>query len=352
MKEVKEVKEIQETVELSPKSEISQNIEIVDFLRGAAALAVMWFHFTTMPGFLEEGLLKRSGEYGWLGVETFFVISGFIIPYSMWRSHFKLKEHWLIFFKKRIARLYPAYLVAIALSVLLPYVASLIANFKGVSYETLPVNLILHFFYLNSFFKEYPLFNPAFWTLAIEVQYYVVIVFFYSSISARQVSTRFASCILLGIVSLLLVDKIAFFNWGSLFCMGILAFQRYALNIKLTEYFTGLGLVFATAWIYHGWLYAIVGALTALIITFVKIPRIGLATYFANISYSLYLLHTPVGTRILSSSRLGGTISVKILAMVLACVLTIFTATIMYKWVEKPGQRWVRKILLPAPVKC
>lgn len=46
----------------------------LDALRGLASLAVCWFHLT-----LSEALpawLRLSGAYGWLGVEVFFVISG------------------------------------------------------------------------------------------------------------------------------------------------------------------------------------------------------------------------------------------------------------------------------------
>src|SRR5260370_41397871 len=59
-------------------------VEIVDPLRGLAALAVAWFHFTNGSGFVKTEWLQASGEYGWLGVDVFFVISGFVIPHSMY----------------------------------------------------------------------------------------------------------------------------------------------------------------------------------------------------------------------------------------------------------------------------
>ena len=54
----------------------------LDALRGVASLAVMWFHFTLQP-YLSNDAIRRSGKYGWLGVEVFFVVSGFVIPYTM-----------------------------------------------------------------------------------------------------------------------------------------------------------------------------------------------------------------------------------------------------------------------------
>ncbi|WP_081599255.1 acyltransferase family protein [Prochlorothrix hollandica] len=76
------------TTPVETKTKFSQ-LEVINFLRGIAALSVAWFHFTNgNVDFLDPGLLKFSGKYGYLGVEIFFVISGFIIPYSLWRSQF------------------------------------------------------------------------------------------------------------------------------------------------------------------------------------------------------------------------------------------------------------------------
>jgi peptidoglycan/LPS O-acetylase OafA/YrhL len=80
-------------------------VEIVDPLRGLAALAVAWFHFTNGSGFVKTEWLRASGRYGWLGVEVFFVISGFVIPYSMYCGGYRPRQHFGRFLAKRIARL-------------------------------------------------------------------------------------------------------------------------------------------------------------------------------------------------------------------------------------------------------
>jgi peptidoglycan/LPS O-acetylase OafA/YrhL len=59
-------------------------IEILGPLRGLAAWRVAWVHFTHDTDFVKTGWLRASGQYGWLWVQVFFVISGFVIPYSMW----------------------------------------------------------------------------------------------------------------------------------------------------------------------------------------------------------------------------------------------------------------------------
>jgi len=93
---------------------MQERIPGVDALRGLAALAVCWFHVTIGTANLNNGIVRSSGTYGWLGVELFFVISGFIIPYSLQRSGYKLKNY-PVFLLKRITRLDPPYLASIVL---------------------------------------------------------------------------------------------------------------------------------------------------------------------------------------------------------------------------------------------
>ena len=82
-------------------------IETLDCLRGIAAFAVLWFHLTNGNlGFLPPGVLKSSGAFGWLGVEVFFVISGFILPYALQRAGYHSADFFQ-FVWKRILRLDP-----------------------------------------------------------------------------------------------------------------------------------------------------------------------------------------------------------------------------------------------------
>ena len=93
--------------------------ETIEILRGLAALIVALFHLTdygkdsylnSIP--LSLGLIPK---YGWVAIAVFFVISGFVIPYSLWRKKFQLKSDWYSSLTKRIIRIYPAYLATILL---------------------------------------------------------------------------------------------------------------------------------------------------------------------------------------------------------------------------------------------
>ncbi|QEK50322.1 acyltransferase [Pedobacter aquae] len=149
-------------------------ITSVDMLRGIAALMVCIFHFTNgNKNYLASGHWFRNfGSYGWAGVEIFFIISGFIIPYSLNQSKYTY-QNWKDFLIKRISRIEPPYFITILLILALNYVSTLSPYFKG---KDLPIdyfNLALHIGYLNSFF-DHPWLNPVFWTLAIEFQFYLL----------------------------------------------------------------------------------------------------------------------------------------------------------------------------------
>ena len=86
-------------------------------LRGLASTMVFGFHlFNLSNGYLGTDLLWRLTYYGKFGVQFFFVISGFVITYSMLNAQYKLKD-FPRFLMKRIIRIEPPYLIVLALTV-------------------------------------------------------------------------------------------------------------------------------------------------------------------------------------------------------------------------------------------
>src|SRR5262245_38837846 len=129
-------------------------LEGLDFMRGLASLAVCWFHLTrfhySTPDPRAFALVRRTGEYGWLGVEVFFVISGFVIPYSLYRARYRLRD-FFSYLARRIVRLDPPYLAAIAVILTLALLASLKSG-RPIEVEARPVDwtrVLLHLGYLN-----------------------------------------------------------------------------------------------------------------------------------------------------------------------------------------------------------
>jgi len=84
-------------------SDTKKHYEILDGLRGVAAVIVVMFHF--LETFTDGSNLKQIINHGYLAVDFFFVLSGFVIGYAYddrWQK-MTLKG----FFKRRLIRLHP-----------------------------------------------------------------------------------------------------------------------------------------------------------------------------------------------------------------------------------------------------
>jgi len=94
-------------------------LEFIDAIRGIAAVLVMVEHYSER--WFTQAFLPVTDyvNLGRIGVITFFVVSGFVIPMSIERKN-NLKEFWI----SRFCRLYPAYWTALILFVLLSILES------------------------------------------------------------------------------------------------------------------------------------------------------------------------------------------------------------------------------------
>ena len=148
-----------------------ERLQAVEYTRGVAAFMVMWFHFTYL---LPDGVLRASGLYGYLGVEAFFVISGFIIPYSMDLRHYRLGRDSLDIHRPPH---HPAgaALCDVGLADPLRAVsAGLTPWFDGGMTAHDVYRAALHLFYLVPWAGE-DWFSAVYWSLAIEFQYYFLV---------------------------------------------------------------------------------------------------------------------------------------------------------------------------------
>ena len=79
--------------------------ELLDGLRGVAALMVIWYHIYEGFAFASGGAIETF-NHGYLAVDFFFILSGFVIGYAYddrWKKSLTIKE----FFKRRLIRLHP-----------------------------------------------------------------------------------------------------------------------------------------------------------------------------------------------------------------------------------------------------
>jgi len=152
----------------------------IDALRGVAALGVVLYHTVAQTQHavpvnvfkLPVQVIQFLSSFGYVGVFLFFVISGFCI-HLRWAKARAAQQFEQIqfggFWKRRIRRLYPPYLIAFALFL------GLAALTTGINVTHLFVyDLVMHLLMLHNLDPQtcYSI-NGVFWTLAIEEQLYL-----------------------------------------------------------------------------------------------------------------------------------------------------------------------------------
>ncbi|MEP7341481.1 MAG: acyltransferase [Acidobacteriota bacterium] len=323
---------------------ISQaRLHTVDALRGIASFSVCWFHLTNgNPELLPNGFLKSSGTYGWLGVQVFFVISGFVIPFSMWRAGYKIGD-FSRFIGKRITRIDPPYLASILLAVALSCIASLTPGSRGLWPDYSAVQALAHLGYLNAFLG-YPWIIPVFWTLAIEFQYYLLIAATFPLLANKRAMICLGCLASLVLAGLVFRQQSIVLSWLTLFGLGLLTFQFKARKITLRAYWIGLPLIAACCCWASGLIVGMVGLVTALMIAFASVGGF-LLLWLGEISYSLYLIHAPIGGRIVTlGGRFANTSPAYLAVVLVALVASLIAARVFYLGIERPAQRWASRI--------
>ncbi len=320
------------------------HVASLDLLRAVASLAVCWFHFAGREdSFLPDGILKSTGQYFWLGVEAFFVVSGFVIPWSLHRGGYRLKEYGR-FLLKRIVRLDPPYLVSIALILTLGYLSTLSHLYRGTSFAIDWTQVLLHLGYLNVFFADKPWLNTVYSTLAIEFEYYLLVGLLYPLLSHRSAGVRRTTLALFVLTCIPLASEKHLPHYAPLFALGIVAFQLRIGLVGRREAAVTNVLVSLVAVTGSEPLFITVGLASLAVILFVRHTN-RVIEFFGRISYSVYLLHIPLGSRVINLSlHWPQTFWSKIGIICAAYGVTIVAAYLFYRLIENPARNWSARI--------
>jgi peptidoglycan/LPS O-acetylase OafA/YrhL len=156
-------------------------IPTLDGMRGLAVLLVLMFHFAwTFPGddpgaatTLAEKLAVRAHDFlwsGWIGVDLFFVLSGYLITRGLVApSKRPLGQRLKMFWMRRVLRIFPLYYAFIIVGTIVAFaLAGSAAWVPGPSYWVYMQN------YALAFDDEVLRWTAHFWSLAIEEQFYFV----------------------------------------------------------------------------------------------------------------------------------------------------------------------------------
>jgi peptidoglycan/LPS O-acetylase OafA/YrhL len=324
------------------KSTNQTRIGIVETLRGLAALSVCLFHFahSNIQFTGTSALYPQLVKFGWVGVEAFFVLSGFIIPYSMIKSGYQVKDFFK-FFAKRCLRIEPPYLLSVVLVVLLAYLSSKAPGFKGDEFKLDLGQLASHAAYLPEHLG-YNWLSPVYWSLEAEFHYYILIGL---SISFLWKSkwTLLIGFILGWTASFYL--HLYVFSGMQFFIMGIAVAAYKTERMRLYEvYLVVLGSVAVCILRGQPLVMPSVSAAVAFLLCHSHF-RTNITDFLGKISFSLYLLHVPVGGRIVNFGGRYADTGLKVWAVILiALVVSVAASYLFYLIIEAPSQRLSKKI--------
>lgn len=159
-------------------------------MRGVAALMVFCTHLhaVILQGGLDKqfdprsmALSKAFGSAGNLGVEVFFLLSGFLVYGSVTRKRFR----WPDYLKRRFLRLFPVYLLILSfyilLSILFPSASHLTSNGNPLLY------ILANALMLPGVFPIVPIITAA-WSMSFESCFYLTLPLFVSLPGFRRTS--------------------------------------------------------------------------------------------------------------------------------------------------------------------
>lgn len=349
-------------------------ITFLAFLRGIAALLVVYCHLVGGPveakklnwlpySFVRDYVLDPlyiAKNFGYFGVILFFLISGFIM------MHVLQREDHLSFAVKRALRIYPPLIVAVLLTV---WLYQLQAHVDGVGNEISRLTMrdvLLTMTLANVYVPGVTSVLGVSWTLTIEMLFYLLCLAMLPLVRRWPWATvggflavtlvsvgwvrqhpgnysigTFGSTIIY--VPFFVLGMILYFNWAkrlstnqSLLALavtwvvlvyGVRAIQPFALT---PEYAipSSVGIAFG--------MFAVFMANSERI----RMPRA--FTFAADVSYSMYLYHLPVGVLVISAllPKTGFTI-----AFFVAFVVVMLFSWLSYRFVEQPAQGAARSFL-------
>lgn len=148
-------------------------------LRGLAALMVLFYHWrTNFPAFGnafskvdllgERWNLMLVVDLGWVGVQWFFVLSGYLLAGVLWNQPLD-RQHVVKFWQRRFTRIYPGLWFQLLLTALLTSVTLLL---KDLDPQRMIHNILLWLHPLP--YGSVP-YNGVWWTLPIELSFYLAL---------------------------------------------------------------------------------------------------------------------------------------------------------------------------------
>jgi peptidoglycan/LPS O-acetylase OafA/YrhL len=330
----------------------------LDALRGLAALSVLFYHYTSVyPRLVANRPLDFVPQIhlGYFGVEVFFMISGFVIFYSVSRA-----PSLLDFAVARASRLYPPYWAAV-------FLAALIHILNHGPDSTLPLRAVLNTTMIQTFLGARNL-DEVYWTLSYELSFYVLISI--ATLFSRRANLRIEWLLLAWLLGATLVrgagigipyrlSVLSLLHYGQFFVTGMALFliqtqgQRrpaawlvLAWSLALSGFGADAHTPAAGFRYYFEAVFACTLLFAGVVLARPQICRAPALLFLGRISYSLYLVHAELGYFLLRRFEQLGLSDPA--AVVMTTALAIAAGYALNRLVEVPGQRVMHAALLRA----
>lgn len=334
----------------------------IDGLRAVAVLSVLLFHFGV-----------SAFEGGFVGVDVFFVISGFLITRLIRNAVLAGQFSFGNFYVRRARRLFPAMFFTLAVTFVIACLLFSPQHLERLGGSTLYAILSVSNFYFwgeSGYFDANSLVKPLlhFWSLSVEEQFY----FIWPSLLVLLL-TRFRSVLvpivfitIAGTISVLLAQKWLIIDESAAFFLlpfRVVEFACGALLVWLMDYrfklnwvnelilAIGLSMILYSVFLFKAdtpfpGLYALIPCIGTALAIYAGNPRFlgklisnKLMVYIGLISYSLYLCHWPI---FVFTRYNAPNLPVQAVDVVWLTVVSFVVAVVMHRFVEVPF-RYVSK---------
>lgn len=315
----------------------------LDALRGIAALSVVLFHYTSKYDeiFTQKVMQQYEFSYGYLGVQLFFIISGFVIFMTI--SNVKSG---LEFIYKRFIRLYPLFWICLIFT----FIITSISNIKSLerSWTEFFINLSM----IPSLLKTRTV-DGVYWSLIPELFFYGFIWLVYKLGLLKRIVFISVIWLILSLFSKFIIGNsylniVVNTDFSYLFIAGINFYILYNKKATLINHLliictfvVGLFFNSITESIFCFFFYILFYLLTYNSLTFLNFLKP--LSFVGVISYPLYLIHQFFGLILINKLNLLGLKNYFILLLI-PIIMSIAISWMITKFVEKPILLQIKKL--------
>ena len=309
----------------------------IQYLRGIACLLVLFHHISLT--ITNKGVFDRFYFESRNGVQLFFIISGFIIPYSLYKYNYQIKNFFR-FIVRRMVRID----IPMWITILFIFILGTSYNFcNNISLKNLNdfKVLLYNLFYLIPLTKHC-WYDGIFWTLGLEFQYYLLMGLLFPILLSKYKHVFIVLSIIIWVVSFTYLQakvgtqRFIPSQW-IFFSLGQITFLYYIQKLSKTQLYVYLFLHGAILFILYSKIMAPLFLVTPLFILYIK-KELKWFSFIGTISYSLYLSHPLV------LSQLNKHIHFQNSNTYLPIITSLTIAYIFYISIEKQALSFSKKI--------